>query len=464
LFLLLFHAPSSTSSSVLPLCNPHDNSNLLHFKNSFAIDTSLYREDGSWCSSYSNKIASWKNGTDCCHWDGVTCHTSSGHVIGLDLSCAMLVGQFDPNSTLFHLTQLTYLDLSWNRLRGEIPSLLSNLKHLTYLDLSSNRFISGHIPDVFDNFTKLDTLDLSFNSLGARLQNLASLDLSNNKIHGKIPNWFNDNLLHTWNSSLYFIDLSFNKLQGDLPIPPHEIGILSVPNNNFTGNKSSTFCNATLLEALILSHNHLSGMIPQCLGASPYLSILDLQVNNLHGSMPTKFSQDNQFQTIKLNGNQLEGPLSKSLANCTQLEVLDLSENKIEDVFPSWLETIQELKVLNLRESKFHGTITSFSVKHPFSKLTIFDVSNNKFSGPLPTSLFEHFQGMKDLNDSINHPPTLSYMDSSLRTLYNDSAVVTMKDQTIELVRILTTFTTIDLSNNMFDGEIPHPSIHPLLY
>ncbi|MED6199663.1 hypothetical protein PIB30_116644 [Stylosanthes scabra] len=88
LLFLLFHAPSSTtSSSVLPLCNPRDNSNLLHFKNSFAIDN--FYSLGS-CSS--NKTASWKNGTDCCDWDGVTCDTTSGHVIGLDLSCAMLVG------------------------------------------------------------------------------------------------------------------------------------------------------------------------------------------------------------------------------------------------------------------------------------------------------------------------------------------------------------------------------------
>jgi len=33
--------------------------------------------------------------------------------------------------------------------------------------------------------------------------------------------------------------------------------------------------------------------------------------------------------------------------------------------------------------------------------------------------------------------------------------VIIMKGFSIELTRILTTFTTIDLSNNMFEGEIP---------
>ncbi|XLR29847.1 hypothetical protein S83_057747 [Arachis hypogaea] len=39
---------------------------------------------------------------------------------------------------------------------------------------------------------------------------------------------------------------------------------------------------------------------------------------------------------------------------------------------------------------------------------------------------------------------------------YNDSVVITMKGQVIEMSRILTIFTTIDLSNNMFEGGIPH--------
>ncbi|MED6159821.1 hypothetical protein PIB30_045700 [Stylosanthes scabra] len=608
LLLLLLHAPSSTCSSVLPLCNHHDNSNLLHFKNSFAIHTYT---DGR-CSSYSNKIASWKNGTDCCDWDGVTCHTTSGHVIGLDLCCAMPIGEFDPNSTLFRLTHLqqlnlayndfsfsplssrmgdlvslTHLNLSNSRFYGHIPSTISHLSKLVSLDLSGSNeltldestwrklignttnfkelfldgvdmssiretslsllmnfsssllflslhgtrlhgkfptveilglpnleklslssneelkvelpksnwstplrildlsltdFSSGEIPDSlgqlkslnqlflgdckFDglvplslwNLTQLTHLDLSINTLHARLQNLRSLDLSNNKIHGKIPNWFRDNLLHTW-KDLFFIDLSFNKLQGDLPIPSPNIQAFSISNNNLTGHISSTFCNASTLHVLILSHNHLSGTIPQCIGAFHFLNILDLQVNNLHGSIPTNFSDLNQFQTIKLNDNQLEGPLPKSLVYCTMLEVLDLSENNIVNVFPSWLETLQELKVLSLRANKFHGTITaSFSAKHPFPKLRIFDVSNNNFSGPLPASLFENFQGMKDLSDDItHHPPALSYISSGgFRQSYNDSVVVIIKGESSELVRILTIFSTIDLSNNMFDGEIPH--------
>ncbi|GAU14493.1 hypothetical protein TSUD_250340 [Trifolium subterraneum] len=247
-----------------------------------------------------------------------------------------------------------------------------------------------------------------------------------------------------------YIDLSFNKLQGDLPIPPHGVYYFLLSNNNFTGDISSTFCNASYISILNLAHNKLTGMIPQCLGTLSYLSVLDLQMNNLYGSMPINFSNKNQFETIKLNGNQLEGPLPQSLANCTKLEVLDLGDNNIEDTFPNWLETLPELHVLSLRSNKLYGTITCSSIKHPFLKLRIFDVSNNNFSGPLPTSCIKNFPAMMNVNDS---QIGLQYMGRS--SYYKDSVVVIMKGFSMELTRILTTFTTIDLSNNMFDGEIP---------
>jgi len=151
-----------------------------------------------------------------------------------------------------------------------------------------------------------------------------------------------------------------------------------------------------------------------------------------------------------LNGNQLKGPLPRSLSHCTMLEVLDLGNNDIEDTFPYWLETLPTLHVLSLRSNKFHGVITSLGTKFPFLRLRIFYISDNYFTGHLPASYIHNFQGMMIVNNSQtgsiyfgNHP------------LYSDSVVVVMKGLYLELTRILTVFTTIDLSNNMFEGEVP---------
>ncbi|XP_020962814.1 receptor-like protein 12 isoform X2 [Arachis ipaensis] len=377
----------------------------------------------------------------------------------LFLSDNKFQGDF-PNLIFEFLKNLAELDMSSNDLSGLVDfSYFSKLESLTYLDLSNNILLSVDSNNSVEyTLPKLENLDLSFcgvtvfPSFLPRLQNLRSLDISNNKIHGKIPNWFGDNLLHTW-KIMYFIDLSFNQLQGDLPILPNGINYFSVSNNNFTGGISSTICNASSLNMLILSHNNLTGNIPQCLGSFPWLQVLDFQINNFYGSIPENFCKSNAFETIKLSGNHLEGRVPQSLANCSKLEVLDLDDNNIEDVFPSRLEALQELQVLSLRNNKFHGTIIRLSRKHPFPKLRIFDVSNNKFSGPLPMQYFQEFQGMMTLNDST---PEYMITNGRLSGSYNDSVVIIMKGQKREMSRILTIFTTIDLSNNMFEGEIPH--------
>ena len=118
LLLPYFMFASSSSSS---FCNHHDTSALLLFKNSH---------------NTSSQLETWKNGTDCCEWKGVTCDTISGHVIGLDLSCSYLQGQLHPNSTIFSLNHLQRLCLAYNHFFGDIPSTNSHLSKLLSLDLS----------------------------------------------------------------------------------------------------------------------------------------------------------------------------------------------------------------------------------------------------------------------------------------------------------------------------------------
>ncbi|XLU63677.1 hypothetical protein S245_022886, partial [Arachis hypogaea] len=202
---------------------------------------------------------------------------STYSLTSLSLSHNKFQGDF-PNLIFEFQKNLTQLDVSSNYLSGLVDfSHFSKLENLNYLDLSNNKFLSVDINcSVEYILPQLEYLDISFCSVTIFpsflpiLQNLRWLDLSNNKIHGKIPYWFRDNLLHTW-KSMYLIDLSFNQLQGDLPIPPNGINYFSVSNNNFTGGISSTICNASSLNMLILSHNNLTGKIPQCLGSFPSL-------------------------------------------------------------------------------------------------------------------------------------------------------------------------------------------------
>lgn len=156
--LLLFNFPLYTC-----LCNHHDKSSLLQFKSSVTVNTSHYY---SWlddvCSSFSSKTESWTNGTNCCQWNGVTCDMA-GNVIGLDLSCSHLQGQFHPNSTIFSLKHLQQLNLAYNDFSGSsLSSGIGDLVNLVHLNLSYSVF-NGDVHSTISHLSQLVSLDLSSN-------------------------------------------------------------------------------------------------------------------------------------------------------------------------------------------------------------------------------------------------------------------------------------------------------------
>ncbi|XP_031277407.1 receptor like protein 22-like [Pistacia vera] len=228
--------------------------------------------------------------------------------------------------------------------------------------------------------------------------------------------------------------------------------VFLVSNNNLTGEIPHLICNMSTLEVLDLSNNSLTGTIPECLGHfSNSLRVLDLQENKFHGNVPGVFTKGNDLRTLNFNGNELKEPIPKSLLNCEKLEVLDLGNNKINQSFPKWLGSLPALKVLVLRSNKFYGLVTDPKANSTsFSKLRIFDISNNNFSGSLPASYFENMKSMMSVSGEVKKKP--QYMGDRY---YEDSVTLVVKKLEVKLLKILTVFCTIDLSNNSFTGTIP---------
>ncbi|KAJ0763891.1 putative non-specific serine/threonine protein kinase [Helianthus annuus] len=85
------------------------------------------------------------------------------------------------------------MDLSSNKLTGEIPPEITALAMLMGLNLSHNH-LTGSIPDSIGNMKALASLDFSDNQLSgaippsmAALNDLSSMNLSHNKLSGRIP-------------------------------------------------------------------------------------------------------------------------------------------------------------------------------------------------------------------------------------------------------------------------------------
>ncbi|KAK3423924.1 hypothetical protein EUGRSUZ_F00665, partial [Eucalyptus grandis] len=372
------------------------------------------------------------------------------------------------------LKRLRILNLSSNRLTGVIPMWFWGISH----DTLDTLILSNNIPSWICQFSSLKYLELSNNSLSGNLPscfgnitNLLSLDLSSNKLRGLLPrslvNCVNLSMLHLghnefsdifphWLEALqmYDLDLQSNKFYGPIPLPSPITFYYSIASNEIIGKISSLICNATKLEIIDLSNNSLMDTLPRCLtNFSTDLSVLNLRMNYLKGTIPQFFSSRSGLMTLDLSRNRFEGTLPRSLVKCRHLEVLDLSHNQIEDTFPRWLGTLPELKILVLRSNNLKDLLDIPKGDHLFSKLHILDLSNNNFSGSLPANLM---MNLKSVMNDENVQDTSLYMTRSFgQGTYENSVAVMMKGLEVELVRILTFLTIIDLSCNSFQGNIP---------
>jgi uncharacterized protein YjbI with pentapeptide repeats len=302
---LLFHFPtfsfssSSSSSSSNFLCHHDESSALLQIKSFFTKETESYYYNIIGCAETVMRTRTWKNGTDCCSWNGVTCDTISGHVVGLNLGCEGLQGMIHHNSTLFHLAHLQRLDLSNNDFSSShFPSKFGGFLSLTHLDLSSCYF-KGEVPLRIAHLSKLKSLYLTWNDLvwkEATLKrlvqnatNLIELFLYGTDMSSIRPNYLN--FLFNQSSSLITLNLGSTKLSGKFKMNflcdvPSIQEVDMSENDNLEGQFQELSCNSSLRN-LDLSYCQFKGSISLFFSNFTHLTSLNILYNNLIGSIPS---------------------------------------------------------------------------------------------------------------------------------------------------------------------------------
>ncbi|KAL2330019.1 hypothetical protein Fmac_017600 [Flemingia macrophylla] len=310
---------------------------------------------------------------------------------GLIVSHNSLKGKISP--LICKWKSLLHLDLSFNNLRGMIPSCLgSSIPSLQILVLKGNKLI-GHIPHIYIITSALRMIDLSHNNLRGQLPRtllncrmLELIDVSHNQINDSFPFWlgtlpelkvvaFRDN--HFYGSircpttctfpKLHIIDLSHNQFYGSLPSKTIQkwksmkasnisklkyedylmrtrlgnLGVLTDQcNYSFSiFNKGMTMVYETLqkfydLIAIDLSSNKFNGEIPDVMGDLTGLVLLNLSNNMLSGSIPSALGKLSKLEALDLSCNHLSGKIPQQLAELTFMEYLNVSFNNLSGSIP----------------------------------------------------------------------------------------------------------------------------------
>ena len=184
-----------------------------------------------------------------------------------------------------NLKFLETLDLSNNNIAVSIGSNInSTFPSIVYFFMSSCKI--DEFPGFLRTSVNLEVLDLSNNKINGNISewvigkaSLKYLNLANNFLTSikRLP----------LGEKLQILDLHSNLLQGPLPIPPPSTRYFFISKHKLRGEIPSSICNAKVLEILDLSHNNFSNAILLCLGNfSKSLKILDLKSNAFHGVIP----------------------------------------------------------------------------------------------------------------------------------------------------------------------------------
>ncbi|KAK9664637.1 hypothetical protein RND81_14G057400 [Saponaria officinalis] len=374
-------------------------------------------------------------------------------------------------SFLGQFTNLNYLYLSYNDLRGSVPASFVNLSSLKYLDLAYNN-LSGLIPDFIGQSTDIEYIDISSNSLQGtvfgigNLSKLLYLDMSYNNLNLNIDssfNWrppfqlrffiVNSCVINTgelpgwlWNSSnLQFLQLSGNKLTGSilcLSLFRIELDILGT---------FVLFMACSLDWLLDLHNNLLTGTIPKWLGNLKDVEVIDLSSNMVSGAIfeginaSSLFNIPSNLKVLDLGDNMLSGEIQfgKAPSWGLNLEILSLRGNHFNGHIPSQICELHWLLVLELEGSMpFSNSHTkggvsgisdaSLQIKEIVKGISIIDLSSNNLVGTIPKEL-TNISILFALNLSFNH--LTGHIPENIGNLGN--------------------LESLDLSNNHLSGSIP---------
>ncbi|XP_017979763.1 PREDICTED: receptor-like protein 12 [Theobroma cacao] len=434
------------SSPPLPqLCPPEHSSALIQFKSSLSFPSCFA------CGDSYPKTEFWSQSRDCCSWEGVTCHSMTGHVIGLDLSCSRLKESLPSNSSLFLLQDLRWPNLAHLEFTGsQIPPEFSKLRSLTYLNLS-HIGIDCSVTEHISPLAELGSLDQS--SLLLKLDNHHFNMLVHNLTNGYLPK-------SNRSTSLRFLHLSGTSFLEELPDSMgnlENLEELDLSFCHFTGSIPLSLGNLTKITFLHLKFNNFEGHIPDVFGNFKKLIKLYFSFNNFHGLLPSSAFNLTRLTDIGLNNNHLAGPLPDNVSGLSNRQnLLYLQTCLMAEYQSNFLGRLFRLLTFTQIHFKYHFQL------HQCQYITS-SFSENELTGEIPSGFYDiTFPQVLDLSKNnlsgiipkcLGNCGSLSVMNLRMNNFDGKIPRSLTSHIPLSLGKLLA-LESLDLSSNMIEGSI----------
>ena len=213
---------------------------------------------------------------------------------------------------------------------------------------------------------------------------------------------------------------------------PKSVSVSSIPSPQTLSNSFSIDSFFTVLTKLsnlrLLSLVSLGlwGPFPSKVNRFSSLEVLNISSNFIYGGIPTTISKLQSLKSLVLADNLLNGSVP-DLRGLAVLEELNLGQNQLGQKVPSLGEN---LMIVILRKNLFRSEIPSRILQ--LNKLQLFDISYNKFLGPVHASLFSL--------------PAVQYLNLAYNQLSGALSINTTCNRNLKFV---------DISHNLLIGKLP---------
>jgi Leucine-rich repeat (LRR) protein len=264
-------------------------------------------------------------------------------------------------------------------------------------------------------------------------------------------------------TGLQRLNLSHNSLSGCLPqelVSSSSLIVLDVSFNCLTGNlqELSSSVSDVPMQVLNISNNLFTGQFPYTTWeAMESLVSLNASNNSFTGQMPTHFCKNSpSLVVLDLSYNQFRESIPPGLGVCSMLRVLKAGHNNLNGNLPDELFNATSLECLSFPNNGLQGIIDGAHIAKLLN-LVILDLGANDLRGKIPGSIGQ-LKRLQELHLDYNSmsgelPSTLSNC--------TDLITINLKGNSFsgELGKVnfstLHNLRTLDLLYNNFTGTVP---------